>query len=51
MMMATCGLIGGCVARPGGEDSPALKVFLALGICLGAVFLIFYLVVKGREKD
>jgi hypothetical protein len=33
------------------EGSPAIKIFLALGICLAAVFLIFYIVVKGREKD
>jgi len=27
------------------------KVFLSLGICLAAVFLVFYIVVKGREKE
>jgi len=32
----------------GGEGT---KVFLALGICLAAVFLVFYMVIKGREKD
>ena len=42
------GLLAGCGERPGGEGG---KVFLALGICLAAVFLIFYIVVKGREKD
>ena len=44
-------LITGCMQRSGDEGSPALKVFSALGICLAAVFLIFYLVVKWREKD
>jgi len=42
------GLLAGCGERPG---SAGAKVFMALGICLAAVFLIFYLVVKGREKD
>lgn len=41
----------GCGQRSGEEGSAGLKVFLALGICLAAVFLIFYIVVKGREKD
>jgi len=40
--------LSGCGERPGGEGA---KVFLALGICLAAVFLVFYIVVKGREKD
>jgi hypothetical protein len=44
-------LIPGCLQRSGDEGSPAIKIFLALGICLAAVFLIFYIVVKGREKD
>jgi hypothetical protein len=44
-------LITSCLQRSGDEGSPALKVFSALGICLAAVFLIFYLVVKWREKD
>ena len=42
------GFLSGCAERPGGEGG---KVFLALGICLAAVFLVFYIVVKGREKD
>ena len=42
------GFFSGCAERPGGEGG---KVFLALGICLAAVFLVFYIVVKGREKD
>jgi hypothetical protein len=41
-------LLPGCGERPGGEGG---RVFLALGICLAAVFLVFYIVVKGREKD
>lgn len=41
----------GCMQRGAEEGSPAIKIFLALGICLAAVFLIFYIVVKGREKD
>jgi len=40
--------LSGCGERPGGEGA---KIFLALGICLAAVFLVFYIVVKGREKD
>ena len=39
--------LSGCRERPGGEGA---KVFLGLGICLAAVFLVFYIVVKGREK-
>jgi hypothetical protein len=42
------GILSGCWDRPGAAGA---KVFLALGICLAAVFLIFYLVIKGREKD
>jgi hypothetical protein len=41
----------GCMQRSGDEGSPALKVFSALGICLAAIFLVFYIVVKWREKD
>jgi len=44
-------LLAGCMQRADDEGSPAIKVFSALGICLGAVFLVFYLVVKWREKD
>lgn len=43
--------ISGCMQRSGDEGSPAIKVFFALGIVVGAVFLVFYIVVKGREKD
>jgi hypothetical protein len=43
--------IVGCMQRSGDEGSPAIKVFFALGIVVGAVFLVFYIVVKGREKD
>jgi hypothetical protein len=46
--IALWGIFAGCGERPG---SAGAKVFLALGICLAAVFLIFYLVVKGRERD
>ncbi len=42
-------LLTGCFG--GAEGSPALKVFSALGICLAAIFIIFYIVVKGGEKD
>jgi hypothetical protein len=48
VILPVLGLLAGCGERPG---SAGAKVFLALGICLGAVFLIFYIVVKGREKD
>ena len=48
---ALWGWIPGCVARSDGEGSAGGKIFLALGICLAAVFLVFYIVVKGREKD
>ena len=44
-------ILGGCAFQAGSEGNPALKVFGALGICLAAVFLIFYIVVKSREKD
>jgi len=49
--LAMLPLLTGCMQRSGDEGSPALKVFSALGICLAAVFLVFYLVVKWREKD
>jgi len=48
VILPVLGLLAGCGERPG---SAGAKVFMALGICLAAVFLIFYLVVKGREKD
>ncbi len=41
----------GCLGRSDGEGGAGGKVFLALGICLAAVFLIFYIVVKSRERD
>ncbi len=44
-------ILTGCTQRSGDEGSPAIKVFSALGICLAAVFLVFYIVVKMREKD
>jgi hypothetical protein len=47
-ILPVMGLIAGCQERPGSEGA---KVFLALGICLAAVFLIFYIVIKNREKD
>ena len=40
--------LSGCGKRPGGEEG---KVFLALEICLAAVFLVFYIVIKKQEKD
>jgi hypothetical protein len=46
--------LGACPACLGGPDSPGsagAKVFLALGICLAAVGLVFYIVVKSREKE
>ncbi len=42
-------LLTGCFG--GAEGSPALKVFSALGICLAAIFIVFYIVVKGDEKE
>jgi hypothetical protein len=48
VMLPVMGLLAGCGERPGSEGA---KVFLALGVCLAAVFLIFYIVVKSREKD
>ena len=44
-------ILNGCAFQSGPEGNPALKLFGALGICLAAVFLIFYIVVKSREKD
>jgi len=49
--LAMLPLLTSCMQRSEDEGSPAIKVFSALGICLAAVFLIFYLVVKWREKD
>lgn len=46
--IAVLGVLAGCGEGPG---SAGAKVFLALGICLAAVFLIFYLVIKWQEKD
>ncbi len=48
VILPVMGLIAGCGERPGSEGA---KVFLALGVCLAAVFLIFYIVIKSREKD
>jgi len=48
VILPVMGLVAGCGERPGSEGA---KVFLALGVCLAAVFLIFYIVVKSREKD
>ena len=48
VILPIMGLLAGCGERPGSEGA---KVFLALGVCLAAVFLIFYIVVKSREKD
>lgn len=44
-------ILNGCAFQSGAEGNPALKVFGALGICLAAVVLIFYIVVKSREKN
>jgi len=35
----------------GSEGSPALKIFSALGICLATIFIVFYIVIKGGEKE
>jgi hypothetical protein len=48
VILPVIGLLAGCGERPGSEGA---KVFLALGVCLAAVFLIFYIVVRSREKD
>ncbi len=45
------GICPACVGGPEGGGREGGKVFLALGICLAAVCLVFYIVVKGREKD
>jgi hypothetical protein len=47
-ILSMMGLLAGCGERPGSEGA---KVFLALGVSLAAVFLIFYIVVKSREKE
>ena len=44
-------LTAGCLRRSGDEGSPALKIFFALGICIAAIFLVFFLVVKSRGKE
>jgi hypothetical protein len=44
-------LLNSCGFQSGDDTNPALKLFSALGICLAAVFLIFFLVVKSREKE
>jgi len=51
LVLSMLPLLTGCTQRSGDEGSPAIKVFSALGICLAAVFLVFYIVVKMREKD
>jgi len=43
--------LNGCALQSGEEGNPALKLFSAVGICLAAVFLIFFIVVKIREKE
>jgi hypothetical protein len=47
LFLALGAFFPGCGDRPGSEGA---KVFLALGICLAAVFLVCYIVIKGREK-
>jgi hypothetical protein len=44
-------LLNGCALSAGEGGNPAFKLFSALGICLAAVFVIFFIVVKMREKD
>ena len=51
MIFAPWVLAAGCMLRSDAEGSAGGRVFLALGICLAAGFLVFYIVVKGREKD
>jgi hypothetical protein len=46
--ISACLFLTGCGEGPGSAGG---KVFLALGICLAAVFLVFYIVVKGQGKD
>jgi len=48
VILPILGALAGCGERAGSEGA---KVFMALGICLAAVFLIFYIVIKSREKD
>ncbi len=52
---AGCGfgflMMNGCALSSGEEGNPAFKLFSALGICLAAVFVIFFIVVKLREKE
>jgi len=43
-------LLTGCALSSGDEGNPALKLFSALGISLAAVFIIFFIVVKCRER-
>jgi hypothetical protein len=45
--MAIWGFIAGCGERPGGAGA---KVFLALGICLAAVFLVFTWWSRGGKR-
>jgi hypothetical protein len=45
------GWVPACLNRSGEGGSEGGKVFLALGICLAAVFLVFFIVVKGRERE
>jgi hypothetical protein len=44
-------LTAGCLRHSGEEGSPAFKIFFALGICIAAIFLVFFLVVKSRKKE
>ncbi len=48
LSIPACIFLAGCGESPG---SAGAKVFLALGICLAAIFLVFYIVVKAREKE
>ncbi len=43
-------LLTGCAAVSG-DENPALKLFSALGISLAAVFIVFFIIVKLREKE
>ncbi len=51
LFLAPFGFMAGCLGPSGGEGNPGAKLFLALGICLAAVFLVFWFVVKSREKE
>ncbi len=51
MITGPAAWISGCLGCSQGEGREGAKVFLALGISLAAVFLIFYIVVKGRGKE